>query len=201
MRIMKSIFKKHYAFYAAAIVLMIMLTMIFYDRISATASVFKANIELEKMERQGYKDYDVLDGNFKFSIPSSWDAWEQKFSGGEIIYHLNYMTPNKKIHGFIQVWKMDKPLAEFLEESKKSAVGSVDFKSYSSKEIMVNRNKGFLVQYERAKDTEGYYRAYEAFLEDGKGMIYRASFFTDEKDWRKYYPLMYNRIIQSFKIK
>lgn len=198
---MKFVFKRRYAFYAVVIVLMLLLITIFYDRISNTALVFKANIELEKMDRQGYKDYDVLDGSFKFSIPASWDAWEQKFPGGEIIYHLNYISPNKKIYGFIQVWKMDKPLAEFLEESKKSSVGAVDFKSYSAKEIIVNRNKGILLQYERAKDTEGYIKAYEAFLEDGKGNIYRASFFTDEKDWRKYYPLMYNRIIQSFKIK
>ncbi|MDD2481142.1 MAG: hypothetical protein WCY24_00625 [Lutispora sp.] len=198
---MKISFKKHYAFYTAAVALALILTMTFYGRISNTVTVFQANIELEKMERQGYKSYNVLDGTFKFSIPASWHAWEQKFVGGEIVYHLNFITPNKKIHGFIQAWKMDKPLEKFLEESKKSAVGPVDFKTYSSKEIMVNRNKGFLVQYERAKETEGYYKAYEAFLEDGKGMIYRASFFTDEKDWRNYYPLMYNRIIQSFKIK
>jgi len=38
-------------------------------------------------------------------------------------------------------------------------------------------------------------------LEGGNGRIYRASFYTDEKDWRSYYPLMFNRIIQSFNIK
>ena len=198
---MKKILKRHYASYVAAMVLLVMLMLTFYGRISDTAAVFKANIELQKMERQGYKDYEVLDGSFKFSIPASWSAWEQKFMGGEIIYDLNYITPNKKIHGFIQVWKIDKPLSQFLEEAKNAAVDSTDFKFYNLKEIMVNRNKGYLLQYERPKDTGGYYRSYEAFLEDGKGKIYRASFYTDEKDWRKYYPLMFNRIIQSFRIK
>lgn len=198
---MKNIFNKRYVLYVAAIALIFVFAMTFYSKIWNTVEVFKANIELQKMEKQGYKNYDVLNGSFKFSIPSSWNAWEQKFVGGEIIYNLNFATPNKKIHGFIQVWKMGKPLAEFLEESKKAAVGAVDFKDYDAKEIMVNRKGGFLVQYIRARDNEGYIRAYEAFLEGGDGRVFRASFFTDEKDWRRYYPLMFNRIIQSFNIK
>ena len=105
------------------------------------------------------------------------------------------------IYGFIQVWNMEKPLGEFLEESKKAAVGAVDFKNYDLKEIMVNRKKGYLLEYIRARDNEGYIRAYEAFVDGSNGRIYRASFYTDEKDWRRYYPLMFNRIIQSFSIK
>lgn len=198
---MKEYITKRNVLYIAVIAFILIFSMTFYNKIWITVEVFKANIELQKMEKQGYKNYEVLDGSFKFSIPSSWNAWEQKFVGGEIIYNLNYITPNKKIYGFIQVWKMDKPLAEFLEESKKAAVGAVDFKNYDAKEITVNRKKGFLVQYIRARDNEGYIRAYEAFLDGGDGRIFRASFFTDERDWRRYYPLMFNRIIQSFNIK
>lgn len=198
---MNNIINKRNVLLVAVIAFILTFTMTFYNKIWSTVEVFKANIELQKMEKQGYKNYEVLDGSFKFSIPSSWNAWEQKFVGGEIIYNLNYITPNKKIYGFIQVWKMDKPLAEFLEESKKAAVGAIDFKNYDAKEITVNRKKGFLVQYVRARDNDGYIRAYEAFLEGGDGRIYRASFFTDERDWRRYYPLMFNRIIQSFNIK
>lgn len=197
---MKSYINKRNVLYVAAIALILVFTMTFYSKIYNTVEVFKANIELQKIEKQDYKSYEVLDGSFKFSIPSYWNAWEQKFMGGEIIYNLNFATPNKKIHGFIQVWQMEKPLAEFLEESKKAAVGAVDFKDYDAKEITVNRKKGFLVQYIRARDNEGYIRAYEAFLDGGNGRIYRASFYMDENDWRRYYPLMFNRIIQSFKI-
>ncbi len=193
--------KKSKVFYIALIAFLIMMAMNFSDDFIRTAEVFKANIEIEKVERQGYKNYDVLEGNFKFSLPSTWNAWEQSFAGGEIIYHLNFMSPNKKIHGFIQAWKLNKPLAQFLKESEKAAVGPVDFKFYNKKEIMVNRNKGFLIQYERPNDKGNLYRAYEGFLEDDKGNIYRASFYTEAKDWRKYYTIIFNRIIQSFKIK
>lgn len=193
--------KKSKVFYIAFIAFLIMMAMNFSDNFIRTAEVFKENIEIEKVERQGYKNYDVLEGNFKFSLPSTWNAWEQSFAGGEIIYHLNFMSPNKKIHGFIQAWKLNKPLAQFLEESEKAAVGPVDFKFYNKKEIMVNRNNGFLVQYERPNDKGNLYRAYEGFLQDDKGNIFRASFYTEAKDWRKYYTIIFNRIIQSFKIK
>ncbi|SHJ01345.1 hypothetical protein [Lutispora thermophila] len=198
---MKSYISKRYVLYVAVIAFIFVFTMTFFNKIYNTVEVFKANIEMQKIEKQGYKSYEVLDGSFRFSIPSSWNSWEQKFIGGEIIYNLNFMTPNKKIHGFIQVWQMEKPLAEFLEESKKAAVGAVEFKEYDEREITVNRKKGFLIRYSRAKDNEGYIKAYEAFLDGGNGRIYRASFFTDEEDWRRYYPLMFNRIIQSFNIK
>jgi len=197
----KKILKRRYVLVASFIALMLVFSVTFYSKISSTVEVFRTNIELQKMEKQGYKNYDVLDGSFKFYLPSSWNAWEQNFVGGEIIYNLNYITPNKKIYGFIQVWNMEKPLGEFLEESKKAAVGVIDFKKYDLKEIMVNKKKGYLLEYIRARDNDGYIRAYEAFLEGGNGRIYRASFYTDEKDWRSYYPLMFNRIIQSFNIK
>lgn len=193
--------KKSKVFYIALAAFLIMMAMNFSDNFMRTAEVFKANIEIEKVERQGYKNYNVLEGNFKFSLPSAWNAWEQNFSGGEIAYHLNFMSPNKKIHGFIQVWKLDKPLAQFLEESEKAAVGNVDFKFYNKKGIIADRNKGFLIQYERPNDKGNLYRAYEGFIEDGKGNIYRASFYTEGKDWRQYYTIIFNRIIQSFKIK
>lgn len=198
---MKISIKKNKVFYIALFAFLIMVIMNSSDKILNTVEVFKTNIEIEKVEKQGYKNYNVLNDTFKFSLPSTWNAWEQSFSGGEIVYHLNFLSPNKKIHGFIQAWKMEKPLAQFLEESEKASVDSMEFKFYSKKEILVNKNKGFLIQYERPNNKGNLYRAYDSFLEDGKGNIYRASFYMQGKHWRNYYTIIFNKIIQSFKIK
>ena len=48
---------------------------------------------------------------------------------------------------------------------------------------------------------ETYTEPMKVFLEDGDGNIYRASFYTEGKDWRQYYTIIFNRIIQSFRIK
>ncbi len=171
------------------------------DKVLRTVEVFTTNYEVEKIERQGYKSYSVLNGNFQFSLPSSWKTWEQSFTGGEIIYHLNLMSPNKRIHGFIQVWEMEKPLPEFLEESEKSSVEPVDYKFYSKKEVTVNKNNGFLVQYEKPDNKGSSYRAYDCFLQGDNSLIYRTGFYMEGKHWKNYYTVIFNRVIKSIKIK
>ena len=125
--------KKSKVFYIALIAFLIMMAMNFSDNFLRTAEVFRANIEIEKVERQGYKNYNVLDGNFKFSLPSTWNAWEQSFAGGEITYHLNFMSPNKKIHGFIQAWKLNN-LGTVSLKNRKSSCGNVDLILYNKRD-------------------------------------------------------------------
>ena len=56
------IIKKRYVLLASAIALTFIFND-FFNKISSTVEVFRANIELQKMEKQGYKNYDVLDGS------------------------------------------------------------------------------------------------------------------------------------------
>ena len=193
--------KKSKVFYIALSTFLIMFIINYSNTILNTVEVFQTNIEMGKVEKQGYKNYSALDGQLRFLLPSTWETWEQNFSGGEILYHLNFLAPNKRIHGFIQIWKMEKPLEQFLEESEESPVDTADYKFYSRKEIIVNNNKGFLVQYEKPNNQGKTYRAYDSFLQDGNGHIYRASFYMTGKHWRNYYTISFNKIIQSFKIK
>lgn len=187
----------------AAFIVIILLSLAVELQIMLLPSItaFKTNNEIKKVEKQIYKSYSALQGKFKFQLPDAWTTWNETFSGGEILYHLNFISPDKKIHGFIQIWKLDMPLKQFIENSKKAAVGPVDFKYFKTKEIMSGRKKGYLVDYVRSNGKGEYYRSYEAFIEGGEGFIYRASFFTKENDWKQYYIIIFNRIIQSFDIK
>ncbi len=193
--------KKSKVFYIALSAFLIMFIINYSGTIFSTVDVFKTNIEMGKVEKQGYKNYSVLGGRLKFLLPSSWETWEQSFSGGEILYHLNFLAPNKRIHGFIQIWKTEKSLEQFLEESEESPADTTDYKFYSRKEIMVNDNKGYLVQYEKPNNQGKTYRAYDSFLQDESGHIYRASFYMQGKQWRNFYTITFNKVIQSFKIK
>lgn len=193
--------KKSRVFYIALSAFLLMFIINHSNTIVKTVEVFKTNIEIGKVEKQGYRNYSALDGKLRFLMPSTWEVWEQSFSGGEILYHLNFLAPNKRIRGFIQIWKMEKPLEQFLEDSEKSPADSVEYKFYSRKEIIVNGIKGFLVQYEKANSKGNTYRTYESFLQGSDGHIYRASFYMQGKHWRNYHTISFNKIIQSFKIK
>lgn len=162
---------------------------------------FRNSLEYQQVEKQVLKKYTALEDKFEFMLPSSWTTMEHPFSGGEIIYNLYFMSDDKKVHGFVQVWDLDKPLKQFIDESKNAAVGPVDFKYYRVKEITSNKNKGYLLDYSRRTNNNEYIRAYEAFIEGSKGRIYRVSFFVDEDDWKQQYLILFNRIIKSFEIR
>lgn len=172
-----------------------------YYAFNPIAQTFKNSIEYQKAERQPLKKYTALQDKFEFMLPSAWSAMEQAFSGGEIIYSLAFMSDDKKIHGIMQVWDIDKPLKQFIDESKKSAVGIVDFKYYRVKELKSGQNKGYLLDYSRRSAQDKYVRAYEAFIEGADNRIYRVSFFVEEENWKPQYIILFNRIIRSLTIK
>ena len=165
------------------------------------AATFRNSMEYQKAERQPLKKYSALDGKFEFYLPADWTTMQETFSGGEIIYNIFFASKDKKIHGFVQVWDIDKPLKQFIDESKHAAVGVIDFKYYRVKEITINNNKGYLLDYSRKDNNDKYIKSYETFVEGSNGRIYRASFFVDEQNWKSNFLILFNRITRSFVIR
>jgi hypothetical protein len=142
-----------------------------------------------------------MDDTFQFQLPYSWNTQEVSFLGGEILYHMDFLSPDRRIHGFVQVWKLSKTVKEFIDESEKAATGIVDFKDFSVKEIMVDNRKGYLMEYSRSNQEGEYNKAYEVFIGGPEKRMYRISFFVPEKEWRNYFNVLFERIIHSVKIK
>ncbi|HYF83973.1 MAG TPA: PsbP-related protein [Clostridia bacterium] len=175
--------------------------LIYTGRLPSAFTAFTENIEGEKASKQLFEAYNVMDNTFHFELPDSWHTQEVSFAGGEILYHMNFISQDKRINGFVQVWKLSKPLKQFIEESKESAVGVVDFKHFDIKEIMADNKKGYLIDYSRANPEGEYNRAYEAFIEGYSNKVYRISFFVPEKEWKNYYKVLFDRIIHTMNIK
>lgn len=174
--------------------------LIYAGRLPAAYAAFKENIGRSQVSRQLFESYNVMDNTFHFELPDSWSAYEESFSGEEILYHLNFVSKDKRIHGFVQVWKLSETLKQFIEKSKESAAGIIDFKNFNIKEINVDGKKGYLMDYSRANQKGEYIRAYEAFIEGFSNKMYRISFFVPEKEWRDYYKILFNRMIHLIKI-
>lgn len=175
--------------------------LVYTGRPQAAVSAFSKNIGANRVSKQLLEAYNVMDNTFHFELPDSWHTREESFAGGEILYHMNFISQDKRVNGFVQVWKLSKPLKQFLEESKESAVGVVDFKYFDIKEIMVDSKNGYLLDYSRANPQGEYNRAYEAFIQGYDSKVYRMSFFVPEKEWRSYFKILFDRIIHTMKIK
>mgnify|MGYP000297054781 FL=1 len=194
------IVKKTFVLFLGIIILALFLVSVDFT-FGPIAATFKNSMEYQKAERQPLKKYSALQGEFEFYLPTDWTTMEEAFSGGEIIYHISFTSKDKKIHGFVQVWDINKPLKQFIDESKQAAVGVIDFKYYRVKEITINNNKGYLLDYSRKDNNDKYIKSYETFVEGTNGRIYRASFFVQEQDWKQNYLILFNRITRSFEIK
>lgn len=182
--------------------IMILSAAFFYaGRLPAALAAFKENIQEERVSRQLFEAYNVMDDSFHFELPDTWYTHEVSFLGGEVLYHMNFISQDKRIHGFVQVWKLAKPLKQFIAESEKSVTGIADFKYFDIKEIMADNRKGYLMEYSRANQEGEYNKAYEVFIEGPSNKMYRLSFFVPEKEWRNYYKILFDRIIRSVNIK
>ena len=182
-------------------VIMVLSAAFFYaGRLPVAVSAFRENIQEERIARQLFEAYNVMDNTFHFELPGSWYTHEVSFTGGEILYHMNFVSQDKRIYGLVQAWKLSKPMKQFIEESQKSVTGVVDFKYFDIKEIVINSRKGYLMEYSRANQAGEYNKAYEIFIEGPSKKMYRLSFFVPEKEWRNYYNILFERIAHSVRI-
>ncbi|NLK35038.1 MAG: hypothetical protein GX301_06265 [Gracilibacteraceae bacterium] len=192
---------RHVCIFLILLIIILYSLLIYAGRLPAAYAAFKENIGRSQVSRQLFESYNVMDNTFHFELPDSWSAYEESFSGEEILYHLNFISRDKRIHGFVQVWKLSETLKQFIEKSKESAAGIIDFKNFNIKEINVDGKKGYLMDYSRANQKGEYIRAYEAFIEGFSNKMYRISFFVPEKEWRDYYKILFDRIIHLIKIR
>lgn len=184
-------------------ILIIALSVTFFHpgRLPEAYSAFKENIAVERLAKQLFEAYNVMDNTFHFELPDSWNVHEASFAGGEVLYHLNFISKDKKIFGFVQVWNISEPLEQFIQKSKNAAVGVIDFKYYDVKEIIADNKRGYLISYSRANQKGEYNKAYEAFIEGYSNRVYRLSFFVPEKEWKDYYRILFDRIIRLVTIR
>jgi len=198
--VLKRILKSTGIFCLLAI--MVVSTAFFYaGRLPEAVEAFRENLQEERAAGQLFEAYNVMDNSFHFELPDSWYAYEVPMMGGEILYNLGFISQDKRIHGFIQVWRLTKPLKQFIADSEKAVAGVVDFKYYDVKDIMTDSRKGYLMEYSRANQDGEYNKAYEVFIEGSSNKMYRLSFFVPEREWRNYYKIIFDRIIRSVRIK
>jgi hypothetical protein len=196
--ILKLIVVRRTLAFAAGIIILLLFFMSVSFSFSPVIETFRNSIEYQKADRQVLKKYNALQGKFQYALPNDWNTMEEAFSGGEIIYNNYFVSSDQKIRGFVQVWDINKPLSQFLEESKNAAVGVVDFKYYRLKEITINGKQGYVLDYSRKNNQGQYIKSYEIFIKGENNRVYRVSFFVDERNWKQQYLILFNRIARSF---
>lgn len=135
-------------------------------------------------DKTQYKDYTGYEGRFKYRLPADWSTAEQKFEGREILYHNDFISGDKKILGYVQVWNLNIPLKDFIEEARENAVKEVTFKEYSMEPVRINNKEGYILQYTRDADNGKYMKAFEVFIIDEGNTFHRFAFYMDEKSWK-----------------
>ncbi len=155
-----------------------------------TSSSFK------KALRENFSSYKNLNGRFSFSYPSAFVLNQENFSGGEILYHIDFHDKTAIHRGFVQVWDLPYPLEEFLENSKSASLQT--FKYFSSKKITVNGLEGYFWDYSSSGGNGKYYKSSEVFLKKGQRM-YRISYFVPEDLWNDEQEKIFWHMVSSFK--
>lgn len=141
-------------------------------------------------------NYDSLEGKFGFMYPSTFEISEETFTGGDILYHIDFHDRQDTAHGLVQVWKLTDPLKDFLEKSKKTSQKT--YKYFKTSNIELNGVKGFLWDY-AVLTQNGYYKGLEVFLDKNERM-YRLSYFLPESKWNNKQSELFWKMAKSIKI-
>lgn len=145
------------------------------------------------------KQYEGLNKNISYKLPSEWKTHMKTFSSTEIVYHNEFTSKNLEIHGFVQVWNNEVNLKEFLNNSKIIAEKQNKITNYKIKNTEVDENQGYLLRYIiNSKGTD--YIAHEYFIKYNKGFI-RFSFFSKKENFKEDMNVLYDSIVKTLKLK
>lgn len=146
------------------------------------------------------KKYEALGKKLSYKLPTEWVTEQKNFSGQEIIYHNDFTSKDSKIHGFVEVWNLNKDLRTFLEESKKISSEQNLYKEYNISPIVINNRDGYLVSYIIITPSNESFRGYEYFLRN-KDKFFRFSFFVKEDNFKENMPTIFKTIVQTLNYK
>ena len=146
------------------------------------------------------KSYSSLENKFTYKLPSSWDTEVKDMSGDEIIYHNDFYSDDRLIHGFVQAWNTKVNLKSFLDKSKEASLEQNIVKNYKITPITINKHSGYLVTYTIKTSKDTYYRCYEYFLSD-TNKYFRFAFFVKEQNFKENMTSVFKIIVESFNYK
>ncbi|KPU43091.1 hypothetical protein OXPF_33410 [Oxobacter pfennigii] len=129
-----------------------------------------------------YKAYTGLNGMLSYKLPADWSAQEQNLNSTEIVYHMDFETKDKKIHGYVEILNFNKPLINFLNESKKNLLEIISFKQYTIEPIKIDGADGYILMYSKRSNNK-YIKAFEVFRQDKDNIFHRFAFYMDEQEW------------------
>lgn len=143
-----------------------------------------------------FQKYKSIDGNISFDYPSAFIINEKTFTGGEILYHIDFYDNKNVVHGFVQVWTLSGDLGTFLKKSMDSSQNK--YKYFTSEIIEINDLKGYSWDYSVSVDGH-YYKGMEIFLSKD-GRMYRMSYFLPEDKWDEKQFRQFWKMAKSMKV-
>lgn len=144
------------------------------------------------------KQYEYKNEHFYYKLPENWTTQEQKFEGGEIIYHNNFKSEDSNIQGFTEIWNTKSDLKQFIEDSKAIALQNGKFKYFNVQPVNFNGKEGYLLNYDMLTPGNKYYVAYE-YMFKGKDRFYRVSFFVNEKNYNEGMAALFKTIAETLR--
>jgi hypothetical protein len=145
--------------------------------------------------------YEGLDNSFSYMLPEEWIVAKEDMDSTEIAYHNGFVSADKKIKGFVQVWNYEGDLNKFLEKSKESSLKpqANKYKEYQISTININNDKAYLLKYTVDAGDKNYYKGNEYFIK-GPGKFYRFSFFVKASDYKETMGTMFENIVKTLRI-
>lgn len=140
-------------------------------------------------------EYKALEGGFTYKLPSDWTTNLKSFPGNQIIYHNDFIANDLLTSGFVQVWREQENLKEFLDRSREVAEKQNTIKSYKIKDIKVKNRESYAIKYVISSDKVDYI-AHEYFIKYNKGFV-RLAFFSTYDNFKEGMVNLYESILET----
>lgn len=146
------------------------------------------------------KQYETLNGDFVYDIPSGWVVKEKNYPGNYIIYSNEFVSEDMGLVGYVQVINTTKTI-EILIKEDRNLMNKDNIDSYKLALEKINNKEVSKVQYEDKTNSKKkkVYLNTVYYLDLGNNKIGKISFNCDNDKYKESYVTVYKTILESFK--
>ncbi|AWZ49379.1 hypothetical protein C3495_11410 [Clostridiaceae bacterium 14S0207] len=144
------------------------------------------------------KQYKNSNGKLSYLLPKNWITDEEKFNGGEITYHNEFRSPDRKIYGYVQLWNKKGDLKDFLYNSKEISAKQNLINNYKLEKFIFNNKKAYKLIYDMQISGNNIFRVEEYFIDTGDQFV-RVSFSVNKQNYRKEMERIFKTIVDTIK--
>lgn len=146
-----------------------------------------------------FKQYDILDGQIKYKLPSGWLTTVKEDKESDNIYLNEFVSEDASTYGSIELIKSPNGV-EFIMDKCIEEIKGMGINDFKIEKIKINNKDVEVVQYDLKSSKKNVKKTYEYYI-PCDGYMAKMTFIINDEKIKENTQIVFENIVKTFSFK